>query len=96
MPYPGHNLKIDKRTPGEERLTDYFWPADCIDAPPEHFRQSIALLKTVRHREAEIIVRLRGYLEFAQDPDVRNEIEAFIRTLEEKKPTKPKNTEKKK
>ena len=41
----------------------------------------IALLKTVQRREDEIITRLRGYLEFAEDPEVRDEIEIFIRTL---------------
>ena len=66
MDFPGKYLKIKKKTAGEERLEDFFWPAECINAPPEYFRECIALLKTVQRREDEIITRLRGYLEFAR------------------------------
>jgi hypothetical protein len=95
MNYPGMYLKLKKKSPGEERLEDFFWPAACAEGTPEYSRQSIQLLKTVRQREAEIITRLRGYLEFAKDVEVRNEIETFIRTLEEKLLAKAKKAEKK-
>jgi hypothetical protein len=90
MNYPGMYLKVKKRSPGEERLEDFFWPADCVNAPPEYFRECITLLNTVKDREAEIVTRLRGYLEFAKDPEVRNEIDTFIRRLEEKMVAKTK------
>jgi hypothetical protein len=67
MNYPGMYLKIKQQSPGEERLDNFFWPADCINAPPEYFGESIVLLKTVKQREAEIITRVRGYLEYAED-----------------------------
>jgi hypothetical protein len=78
-------LQSDARTVVlEECLENFFWPADFVNAPPEHFRECIALLKTVKDREEEIVLRLRGYLEFADDAAVRQEIEIFIRTLEDK------------
>jgi hypothetical protein len=94
MAYPGHDLKFEQRTPGEERLMDYFWPANCIGAPPEYFRESVDLLKTVKHREAEVVARLRGYLNYVQDTAVRTEIETLIRTLEEKRLARGKKAEK--
>jgi hypothetical protein len=95
MNFPGRDIKFPKRTPGEERLMDYFWPCACAEGTPEYFRESIALLKTVVRREEEIIVRLGGYLEFAKDPEVRTEIEAFIHSLEEKLLAQAKKAEKK-
>jgi hypothetical protein len=95
LAYPGHDLIFPKQTPAEERLMDYFWPANCAGAPPEYFTESVELLRTVKHREAEVVARLRGYLTFVQDAEVRNEIETFIHTLEEKQVAKTKKTEKK-
>jgi hypothetical protein len=91
MSYPGHEINFPTRTPAEERLMDHFWPSSCIGASPEYFRECIDLLKTVKGRETEIVNRLRGYLEYAKDPEVRKEIEGFMRTMAEKQsPTKTK------
>jgi hypothetical protein len=93
--YPGEHIKFEERTPGEERLFDYFWPANCAGAPPKYFRESVDLLKTVKNREAAVIARLRDYLTYVQDATLRNEIETLISTMEEKQLTKAKTKRKK-
>jgi hypothetical protein len=95
MNYPGMYLKIKPKTPGEQQLDDFFWPADCVNAPPDYFRECIALLRTVKNRDAEIAARLRGYLDFATDTAVRQEIEAFIDSLEKKQSAQRKKAERK-
>jgi hypothetical protein len=50
----------------------------------------------VKHREAEVIARLSGYLTCVQDVELRIEIETLIRTLEEKHLARTKKAEKKK
>ena len=90
MPYPGHGLDLVERMPGEQRLFDYFWPANCAGSPPEYFRESIELLKTVENREAEVIARLREYLKYVNEPALSEEIATLICTLAEKKAKKEK------
>src|ERR1700732_3620652 len=91
MAYPGHDLKFPFQTPAEERLCDWTAVFNCQGRPDAYFEESFALLRTIKSQHAEVIDKLKLYLQHAKGELLRCEIsseierrEALIRATEEK------------
>jgi hypothetical protein len=101
MPYPGHDLKFPICTPADERLCDWTAPFNCHGREDQYFEESLALLRTIKSQHAEVIDKLKLYLQHAKGELLRCEIsheiakrEALIRPMEKKESTKSKKVEK--
>jgi hypothetical protein len=101
MNYPGSDIKFSTQTLAEERLRDWTAVFNCIGRPDAYFEESLALLLTVKNRHAEVIDKLKLYLQHTKGELLRCEIsheitkrEALIRSTEKKESTKSKKVEK--
>jgi hypothetical protein len=101
MAYPGHDLKFPPQTPAEERLCDWTAVFNCRGRPDAYFEESLALLRGIKTRNAEVIDKLNLYLKHAKGKllhcEISHEIakrEALIRSMEKEEPTKSKKVAK--
>jgi hypothetical protein len=101
MPYPGHDLKFPAQTHAQERLRDWTAVFNCMGRPDAYFEESLALLRTVKNQDAEVISKLTLYLQHAKGELLRCEIsleiakrEAFVKP-EQPKPQQSKQKERK-
>jgi hypothetical protein len=75
-------LDIPPRTEAEDRLCDPFCHLNCFIAPDSYFRESLALLRTIRDCHAEVIAKLSLYLRYAREPDLRSELQSELEIRE--------------
>jgi hypothetical protein len=78
MSYPSQHLNFPPQTPADERLCDWTAMFICIGRPDEYFEESLALLRSIKARHAEVIAKLNLYLQHAKGELVRYELSAEI------------------